>query len=363
MRVINVQNVNEAYRQGLIHLREQGIERDSRNGSVVVVQHPVMTIYQKPTERVLFDRKRDANPFFHLFEALWMLAGRRDVALVAKFAARMATYSDNGDTLHGAYGHRWLNHFSIQDLQYEYDQLDCIIQRLKANPDDRRCVLGMWDPEVDLNNPGKDVPCNTQAYFLIRRENDLLSYGGEALYLDMTVMCRSNDIIWGAYGANAVHFSVLLEYMALAIGVRVGVMYQLSNNFHAYTNVLETTPTPEFSLNPYTAIDVSPHPLMSIPVDDWRKDLFRFMDLLEDKLEPPATHKFPFFVNDPFFMNVAYPMYRAWQCWKQKDFSNAFVFVRSIMAGDWRLACGQWISRRQANYNRAKDDGVNHEQQ
>ena len=40
--------------------------------------------------------------------------------------------------------------------------------------------------------------------------------------LQMTVHCRSNDIIWGTYGANAVHFSILQEYVAARIGVDLG---------------------------------------------------------------------------------------------------------------------------------------------
>jgi thymidylate synthase len=57
--------------------------------------------------------------------------------------------------------------------------------------------------------------------------------------LDLTVLCRSNDVVWGAYGANAVHFSVLQEYLAGRIGVDVGVMYQFSNNYHGYVDGAE----------------------------------------------------------------------------------------------------------------------------
>jgi hypothetical protein len=53
------------------HRKPQG----SRAGDVLVAPHPVMSVTSIPTERVLFDPARDANPFFHLFESLWMLAG------------------------------------------------------------------------------------------------------------------------------------------------------------------------------------------------------------------------------------------------------------------------------------------------
>src|SRR5438132_1260003 len=50
----------------------------SRYGEVMMIEEPVIITYQKPIERVLFNQARDCNVFFHLFEALYMLAGRQD---------------------------------------------------------------------------------------------------------------------------------------------------------------------------------------------------------------------------------------------------------------------------------------------
>ena len=80
MHVIRARNVQEALVVGLQDLRRYGVERESRNGPVVVFPEPVTTVCERPEERVLFHCERDANPFFHLFEALWMLAGRNDLA-------------------------------------------------------------------------------------------------------------------------------------------------------------------------------------------------------------------------------------------------------------------------------------------
>ena len=51
----------------------------------------------------------------------------------------------------------------------------------------------------------------------------------------MTVSNRSNDIIWGTFGANAVHMSMLHEYVASALMLHVGKYTQISDSFHAYT--------------------------------------------------------------------------------------------------------------------------------
>ena len=222
MHVIKARNVNYALLEGVRYLSDVGIKRDSRNGPVLVAPTPVTTIYERPLERVLFWPDRDANPFFHLYESLWMLAGRNDITPLVRYNKQMQEYSDNGTTQHGAYGFRWRKVFGA-------DQLEKIAEGLQKNRDDRRQVLQMWEAVLDLGRIGKDVPCNLMCTFQVNTQGAL----------DLTVFCRSNDIIWGAYGANAVHFSFLLEYMALWIGVPVGQLYQVSVNWHAYINIFD----------------------------------------------------------------------------------------------------------------------------
>lgn len=227
MKVLDVRNVHEALPAGLRHLTMAGIERGSRNGPVLLSMEPVATVYRKPTERVLFYPKRDYNVFFNLYESLWMLAGRNDVKPLIRYVKNFMAYSDDGLTVHGAYGHRWRRHFKKRGE--EFDQLKVIAERLRKDETDRRSVLGMWDPAADLGSLSKDVPCNDTATFQVSTLGQL----------DLTVFCRSNDVIWGAYFANAYHFSLLLEYMAGWIGVPVGVYTQISVNYHAYLATLE----------------------------------------------------------------------------------------------------------------------------
>ena len=113
MEVLRVRNVNHALPLGLTLLYDNGVARKSRAGNVIEYPEPVTTVYSRPRERVLFGYERNANPFFHFMEGLWMLDGRNDVKGVASYVKRMETYSDDGKILQGAYGHRWRNHFGI----------------------------------------------------------------------------------------------------------------------------------------------------------------------------------------------------------------------------------------------------------
>ena len=205
MRVVYAHNVNDAFYGGLNMLKRDGIRQNSRAGYVLVMPFPVVTVYEKPQQRVLFHTKRDANPFFHLFESLWMLAGWNNAHWLDQFVHDFSErFAEEDGRIHGAYGHRWLRHFDMEGGGEDRrlpNQLDTIVELLKKNPDDRRIVLTMWDPVADLGVTKKDVPCNTQAYFRVRSTLDS-GVSRHPRLLDMTVCCRSNDAVWGCLAGD-----------------------------------------------------------------------------------------------------------------------------------------------------------------
>lgn len=350
MLVIHTRNVHSALPEGLFQLGHHGIARESRNGPVVVFPEPVTTVYERPTERVMFWPSRDANPFFHLFEALWMIAGRDDVAFPASFVKNMRTFSDDGKRLHGAYGKRWRDWFHPADgVDGGADQLAVVAAILKGNPQDRRCVVQMWDATADLGRQGKDFPCNTQVIFSRNAEGEL----------DMSVFNRSNDMIWGAYGANAVHFSFLQEFMAAWIGCPVGRYWQVSNNLHAYSNevldkVRHLSTVGDDSTDPYRSGQVSPYPLVSTDIVTWQQDLGILLE------QGPITG-----FRDPFFRRVATPMWYAHAVSKDKTldpedrYLKALEIIEQCRATDWRLACQQWLQRRLDNVRAVQEGHLN----
>jgi thymidylate synthase-like protein len=347
IRHIEAKSVGDALHQGLHHLIGFGVPEPSRNGDVIVSPMPVVTTYARPLNRVLVNPLRDANPFFHLFESLWMLAGRNDLAFPQKFVSTFGQFSDDGETLHGAYGFRWRESFG-------FDQLSVIVAELIANPKTRRCVLAMWNADcegaADLQRAiggGKDVPCNVTATF------DTI---GDVLNLN--VFCRSNDAVLGAAGANAVHFSFLLEYMALMTGIPMGVYRQFSMNYHVYTDLypnlkLETVKQVAELADAALSTDVysGAGPLRS---RDWSAGQVRHVAPLMLPGEAQSFHEdleaFMEFDNDEFessfFVNVVKPMYDTWSAWKGKAFEAADQLTLTIRADDWRLAAQDWLTVR-----------------
>ena len=319
MREIRVRNVNYALPIGLNLLLLEGIRRPSRNGPVLEYPEAVATVYERPLERVLFSPERDANHYFHFFECLHMIAGRNDVAWLAQFNKKVVEYSDDGQVFHGAYGHRWRS--------LGMNQLEQIVELLRSDPGTRRAVLQMWNCSCDLGKDSKDLPCNTHAYFKIREGR-----------LHMTVCCRSNDIIWGAYGANAVHFSFLLEYVAAMVGVPVGVYTQISDSFHMYEEVYEKlSGLSSLSVSPahclYTVGEVEPFPIT--PLNGfWNYGLKKLF-------KSPET-----FSGHRFFDEVVRPLYLSFIAYKSKDFTNALCWAKHCAAKDWGRAATEWLKRR-----------------
>jgi len=337
MHVIRARNAHEMLPEALYQLQRNFVLNESRNGDVMKFTEPVTLVYREPIERVLFWPERDANPFFHLMECLWMMAGRNDVEFPAYFAKQIAQYSDDGHILNGAYGHRWRHHFN------GIDQILSIVYALKNNPDCRRQVLAMWDAGHDLGRQSKDLPCNTHAYFSINKGK-----------LDMMVCNRSNDLVWGAIGANAVHFSFLQEWMAGAIRCPVGQYWQMSNNMHLYVDqhaellramepyaadgVSGTRPT-----SPYTSARLGHFPIMNVEPDIWLQDLQMY-------LEEGVVMG----LREPFFRKVVHPMVIAHKAWKEGEgvarFDTALEILKQCKATDWQLAATEWIQRRKEKF-------------
>jgi len=337
---LTFRNVNEAFYKlvsGIYDGSIPTVAKPSRVGEVLQIPEPVTVTYLHPRERVLFNPARDCNPFFHLYEALWMIRGEDLVEPLLEFNPRMADFSDNGTNLFGAYGYRWRRWFG-------YDQLRVIIEELRKNPNSRRCVLTMWDGgngddpacnDLDVAvNGGKDVPCNTHIYFSVRNESvrvgrktgepeeailsqvdceeDIVEWTQPVL--DMTVCNRSNDLVWGMLGANVVHMSILQEYMADQIGVEVGVYNQFTNNLHVYTERWEPA---------------------------------KWLAAHTDEEYPETT---PLGNMRNLEANVQ-AMTNAFRSHKRRDYATAYENMEQVKALDWRKAGVEWLQRREERYN------------
>lgn len=343
MELIKVRNPHQGLPELLDRIDHIGVVRDSRNGPVIMFPELCVIEYEKPIERVLYWAERDANPFFHLAESLWMLSSRRDVKFVEQFVKRMRNFSDDGKNFHAAYGFRWRKHFGK-------DQLSLIIEGLKKNKDCRRQVLGIWDVKKDLGKEGLDTPCNISATFQI-------NINGE---LDVVSHVRSHDSVMGAMGANIVHFSILQEYIAAGIGVPMGKYWQVSSNLHVYMNDFEkykcladmaSDPYRTVPRCPYTSVGtdlrsvIETTTVVDLPIKEWEEDLKMWMK------NPNKVG-----LRSQFFLRTATPMINAHRAYKKNDIDGAIEIIESQMfeRSDWKKASLEWLVRRKEKRNEVK---------
>lgn len=362
MHVIEARNVQEALPRGVRYLLRAGVREPSRDGPVLVAPGPVTTVYEHPWERVLLDPVRDANPFFHLMESVWILAGRRDPQWLDRYVRNFsARFAEEDGQQHGAYGYRWRRHFHREDHVASYgvyvlDQLLEVAEMLRLDPTTRRAVLTMWDPVVDLNLPSRDLPCNTHVYFRAVRQEG----GGHRL--DITVCCRSNDAVMGAYGANAVHMSIMGEVVAGLAGMRLGTYRQVSNNFHVYERDLEKA-SADSSWNRYNVCypGWSTEGVVAQPIcgdDDspeaLRAEAWRVMGDCRSFVESVAAgtlETLSKYAESRWFRETVVPMQLAHDRWRRSSPAERPLIAAELATvmpprSDWARAGFEWMMRR-----------------
>lgn len=336
MLTLTGRNVNEVYHNAIDFMQSHGVPTPSRNGPTLEVPEPVGVCYQHPMERLLFDSVRDSNPFLGFFESLWILAGRSDVKFLADIVSNMRNYSDDGHRFYGAYGKR-LRH-GAPGRDSAGDQIQKAIDRLKANPDDRRVVMMIRDPS-DMWYDGKDTPCNIAVDCKVRDGK-----------LNISVFNRSNDTIWGMLGTNVVQFSTLQEYMAGAIGVQVGQYHQITTSMHVYVNKQweEIRNSPREANSDYGWLKPYGMYTGGVYQEDLDEDIRKFFMAVDRGAEP---------VNDfttAYFRDVVMPLWatlQRWRVYRQNRNLNTFMDVVSvknnIAAGDLKTAVERWLNRRE----------------
>lgn len=304
----HVRDIPEMFTEMMWTMRICGVKEDSRNGEVLALDEPLLISVEQPWDRVLVEPTRNCNPFFHVAEAVWMLAGEQSVGWISHFNKRFVEYADYGGDIWGAYGHRWRKKFEV-------DQLLSVRDMLKDDPTTRRAVLGMWSPWHDLGTVHNDLPCNTNVYFRVLNNT-----------LQMTVCNRSNDVIWGMCGANAVHMTILHELLARSIGVDQGMYRVMTNNAHVYTDL----PDVKKMLNTKVAMRIHAMPLPLLAKGETMDTFLCDCERLVGKRDGVVTNY--------WLRNVATPMIGIYK--KKGDYTP-----RNVMCPQWRRAVMEWIDQ------------------
>jgi thymidylate synthase len=262
-------------------------------------------------------------------ESMWMLAGREDSEFLDNYIKNFGKLYGTEGVVMDAYGQRWRHGLY-------FDQLDKLVCQLQKDPTTRQAVLQIWGAgRVDLTAP-KSKPCNLVVTFRIQDNR-----------LNMTVFNRSNDLIWGCCGANAVHFPILQEYMAGRIGVEMGQYWQVSNNLHLYMEQhgeLCKQIVGQYSVDQYKYVIV---PLIEFPkvFDEELSEIMYFLDVINNMPVVHQTDVYTGNISNVFLREVVTPMAIAHRLYKLKNTQKALEVIEEVVAEDWKIAGKQWLER------------------
>lgn len=223
-------NNNDMLKQAVLAIREHGIESDPGNAEINTdgtrFLDGVTITVSDIRDRWLSVEGRNSSAISAIGETFWVLSGRNDLKFLSRVLPRAANFSDDGFTWRAAYGPRL----------YAHGQLDSVINRLRKNPNTRQAYLTIYDPALDSDEglartsetgeaKTKDMVCNLALLFAIVEGR-----------LNLTVINRSQDVLWGMSSINFIEFSILQEVIAGVLGVDVGQYKLFSNNLHYYNN-------------------------------------------------------------------------------------------------------------------------------
>lgn len=365
--MINIQanTCDDAWQQAAKLVRDNGLAQESRTfrsnvtTDTLELLHASMTI-ENPRDRLVFSRP--INPAFAIAEVIWILAGSNDLQFVRFWNETMKNFSDNGKTLHGAYGYRLgtngegqFDVLSVPDNAYfmsshlQMNQLMCAYDALKYTPHSRQVVLQVWDSRTDLPvNQGlprsKDVPCNVVGHLLVR--------DGKLHWLQFM---RSNDLMWGT-PYNFIQWTSLQEIMAGWLGLEVGQYTHVVSSLHVYENHWEELRNLQFDNG---GISIKQTMLCNNPVnesdlrvayDEWLRIFKIVLHCAIELMDVSKARQVYTLIDDVRKSNVP-AAYAEWvyvlgaeMCRKLGYYDDAHHFIKS--AGYYRKSWQQWFERK-----------------
>lgn len=175
-----------------------------------------------PEHNQITEKWREWNPKYAEREWNWYISHSRDVSELQKHAPVWKHMHGGDCQVNSNYGWLWNRN----------KQLQKVIEKLKNNTDTRQAWLTLYDGK-EIDDYEYDTPCTLNIGFKV-----LACPDGE-IFLNMTVIMRSNDLIFG-FCNDQYCFSQLQKYVASKIGATVGYYYHFAQDLHIYlpkTNV------------------------------------------------------------------------------------------------------------------------------
>lgn len=201
----------------LLHLVSGSEQRIAARGNEAREVIGVSFELRNPRQRLPYLAARKANPVFQFAEALWYLAGRRDLEMIGYYAPSMRFSSPDGVHLGGsAYGHTL-----FQPAEGDQRSLfDRVLELLRTEQDSKRGYLPVFSPAEHTVKDNPDMACLAGLHLLVRERQ-----------LHMVCHMRANDLDCGLL-SDVFSFTMIQEFAAVQLGLELGTYTHVIGSAH-----------------------------------------------------------------------------------------------------------------------------------
>ncbi len=233
------------------HVRDKGFYKQDRTGvgTYSVFGHQMRFDLSHGFPAVT-TKKLHLKSIIH--ELLWFLAGDSNIAYLKEHGVSIwDEWADEKGDLGPVYGYQWRSWPTASGKHI--DQIQQLIDRLKADPDSRRHIVSAWNVECieEMALP----PCHTMFQFYVAQGK-----------LSCQLYQRSADIFLGV-PFNIASYALLTMILAQVLDLEAGDFVHTFGDAHLYANHLEQVDL---------QLQRSPKVLPTMVINPQVKDLFAF---------------------------------------------------------------------------------------
>ena len=210
------------YKQTCHEILMQKQELNARTNTNVYALPHVLYTHDMKNGFPLLSLRKISKAF--VAEALWFITGDKSLDFLQRYTKIWDGFKEGDNTVTSAYGYRLRYHFSV-------DQIETVLDKLKADSSTRHGVLQIWSPLEDLTVPQKNVPCPYTAVMNI--------IDGR---LNLSVIARSTDMVLG-FPTDVATWALLQTIFAQELDVEVGIFSFFSAHAHIYEPHVEVVET------------------------------------------------------------------------------------------------------------------------
>lgn len=204
---MNFKNSTEAFEHYYDEIMNNGVY--TNNGTKAM--YNVCFTIENPMDNEITTSWRKFNLSYAKKEWEWYLSGWPYVTEIKKYAKIWDKMHGGDDRVNSNYGYQWIRN----------GQLAKCIDQLKDNPNSRQAWISIYDGK-EKDDYKYDTPCTMCVGFDIKNGK-----------LDMTVIMRSNDLIYG-FANDQYCFSRLQQMVADHLQLPVGTYTHFAHDLHIY---------------------------------------------------------------------------------------------------------------------------------